>query len=248
MQNILLSRFNSVVPKVKLNTPIKSIDHNGEIVTVVDKNNETTTVNKVIVTVPVSILKEGGIQFSPALPANKTTALTKIGMDASVHVSLEFKKNIWNETSAFIFGGNTAPSYFSSSLSRSDANKFLNITINGPAAENLSALGDGMIEAILQELDDALNGQASLNISKDLNGNIISVIRDWTKEEFIKGGMSYNKPGGTNADREAMAESINEKVFFAGEATDIVGDFGTITGALQSAERSANEVLESIKT
>jgi monoamine oxidase len=121
-------------------------------------------------------------------------------------------------------------------------------TINGPAAENLSALGDGMIEAILQELDGALNGQASLNISKDLNGNIISVIRDWTKEEFIKGGMSYNKPGGTNADREAMAESINEKVFFAGEATDIVGDFGTITGALQSAERSANEVLESIKT
>lgn len=248
MQNILLSRFNGVTSKVKLNAPIKSIDYSGETVTIVDKNDVTTTANKVIVTVPVSILKEGGIQFTPALPANKTTALSRIGMDASIHVALEFKKNIWNETSAFIFGGGTVPSYFSSSVGRSDANKFLNLSVNGPSAENLSSLGgDGIIDAILDEMDTALNGQASANISKDLSGNIISVIRDWTKEEYIKGGMSYNKPGGTNADRESLAESVSEKVFFAGEATDVTGDFGTITGALQSAERVATEVLESIK-
>lgn len=248
MQNILLSRFNSVTSKVKLNAPIKSIDYSGETVTIIDKNDATTTANKVIVTVPVSILKEGGIQFTPTLPASKTTALGKIGMDASIHVTLEFKKNIWNETSAFIFGGVTVPSYFSSSIGRSDANKFLNLTINGPAAEDLSLLGgDAIINAILDEMDVALNGQASANISKDLNGNIISVIRDWSKEQYIKGGMSYNKPGGTNADRAALAESISEKVFFAGEATDMAGDFGTITGALQSGERAASEVLESIK-
>ncbi len=104
-----------------------------------------------------------------------------------------------------------------------------------------------MIAAILVELDAALDGQASLNISKNIEGKNIYVIRDWTKEPYIKGGMSYPKPGSTNADREAMAEPVGEKVFFAGEATDLVGDFGTITGALQSGARAANELLEIIR-
>lgn len=248
MQNILLSRFSNAASKVKLNTAVKSIDYSGDTVTLVDKDNQTAVANKVIVTVPLSILKASGIQFTPALSSTKTTAFTKFGMDASIHVALEFKKNIWNETSAFIYGGSVVPSYFSASTGRPDVNKFLNLTINGSAAETLSAMTDDeMIAAILVELDAALDGQASLNISKNIEGKNIYVIRDWTKEPYIKGGMSYPKPGSTNADREAMAEPVGEKVFFAGEATDLVGDFGTITGALQSGARAANELLEIIR-
>ena len=36
------------------------------------------------------------------------------------------------------------------------------------------------------------------------------------------------------------------KLFFAGEATDIKGDAGTVSGALSSAERVSAEVVKSI--
>jgi monoamine oxidase len=43
-----------------------------------------------------------------------------------------------------------------------------------------------------------------------------------------------------------MGVPVNDKLFFAGEATDVNGDAGTINGALASAERVAEEVVKSI--
>ncbi|GCC52535.1 hypothetical protein SanaruYs_27720 [Chryseotalea sanaruensis] len=46
--------------------------------------------------------------------------------------------------------------------------------------------------------------------------------------------------------RVALAEAINGNLFFAGEATDVLGDWGTVNGALNSGERVALEVIEAI--
>lgn len=246
LQDALLSRFNNAVSKVKLNSPIKSIDYSGERIVLADQNNNTTLVDKVIVTVPVSILKSDDIQFTPALPDEKKSALDNIGMDASVRVALEFKKPVWREGIAFIVGGNTVPEYFNCGIGRSSLNKFLNVTVNGPAAETLSSMGDNMIDPILEELDGVLDGQASLNVLRTGANKVAAIVKDWTNDPYIKGGMSYSKPGGTVNDRETLAIPLNDKVFFAGEATDTKGDFGTVTGALQSAQRAAQEVVDSI--
>jgi len=86
-----------------------------------------------------------------------------------------------------------------------------------------------------------------LYVRRDLNTNeILFIIEDWSKEEFIKGGYSYPLVNATNDDRKNIGVSINDKLFFAGEATDVNGDAGTINGALASAERVAEEVVKSI--
>jgi monoamine oxidase len=103
-----------------------------------------------------------------------------------------------------------------------------------------------MVPVILAELDAVFNGQATENVRRDASNNVLSVIMDWTKVPYIRGGASYIKPGGSNADRISLSESVNGKVFFAGEATDIAGDAGTISGAIQSADRAASEVMETI--
>lgn len=247
MMNLLLSRFTNVIAKVQLNTAIERIDYSAEKIVLKDKNAGLITVNKVIITTPIPILKTG-IAFVPSLPAAKTAALSTIGMDASIRVLLEFKKNVWSETSAFIFGGGTAPSYFSPAIGRNDINKFLSITINGSAAEALSPLGWGMLDTILEELDTVFDGKGSLNVARDQDGNIKAIIKDWTKEPYVKGGASYPMVGSTNADRETLAEPIDGKVFFAGEATDVVGDFGTVSGAIQSAQRAAQQLLDSLSS
>lgn len=247
MQDLLLSRFNLVVPEVKLNTPVKSINYGGDPIIITDKSGNTFEVNKVIVTVPLAVLKSGGISFSPALPGEMTSSFGKFGMDASIRVVLDFKKNFWGESTGFIWGGTEGPQYFNAGVGRSEFNRTLSITINGPKATELSALGADLVPKLIEELDSVYSNQATLYIRRDLATNqILSIVQDWSKEEYIKGGVSYPLTNGTNADRVSLGKPINGKLFFAGEATDVVGDAGTINGALNSAERVTEEVVKSI--
>jgi len=68
LQDILLSRFNEIVQKVQLNTPVTAINYSDDTITITDKSGKQYTANKVIVTVPLPILKSNGIVFTPSLP------------------------------------------------------------------------------------------------------------------------------------------------------------------------------------
>jgi hypothetical protein len=254
LQDLLLSRFSLVTPMVQMNTPVTSINYGSDPIALTDKSGNVIQANKVIVTVPVSILKGGDISFSPALPGSMTSSLANIGMDASIRVILDFKKNFWGETTTLIWGGTTGPQYLNAGIGRSENYRTLSITINGPKATELSKLGPKMIEPILAELDAVYAGQGTLYIRRNFTADpmdphyneILFIIEDWSKEDFIKGGYSYPLVNATNDDHKNIGVPINDKLFFAGEATDVNGDAGTINGALASAERVAAEVVKSI--
>lgn len=247
MQDALLSRFSKVVERVHMNHQVKRVDYSGALVTVEGVNTLTgepfsMETEKVIVTVPVSILKANEISFTPALPASKITALGTMEMDASVRVLLDFKAAFWGDTAGFLYGAPDAPEYFNSGLGRSISAKTLSVTLSGAKAAAYSAMGKEMVPLLMAELDSIFDGKATRHIRVDPGDNLVTVIQDWSKEPFIRGGGSYSKPGGTNQHREDLAKPVSGKLFFAGEATDYTGEFGTINGALLSAERAAAEV------
>ncbi len=245
MQDILISRFSETVNLVELNSKVTRIDNQGATIDLtvqntIDQSQEVVTVNKVIVAVPISVLKSGDLQFSPPLPATKTEAMSKIGMDASLRIVLDFRQNLWGNDTSFILGGNDGPLYFNAGVGRSEFNKILSVTINGPKAAELGAMGNGAINEVVLELDSILDKKASSTVKNSF------IIKDWAADQFIKGGYSYPLPGGSESDRVALAEAINDNLFFAGEATDLMGDWGTVNGALNSGERVALEVIETI--
>jgi monoamine oxidase len=255
MQDVLTSRFTQLAPYIKFNMPVQSIDYSGDTVAISVGTGTQITANKVIVTVPLSIMKSGGVSFNPALPSAMTTSLANFGMDDCIRVILDFKENFWGETTGFIWGGTTAPQYVNGGAGRSENFLTLTITICGPMATSLSAMGADMITPILAELDsiyyNADGGFATKYIRRQVNtdgtiGPILYTIQDWSKEEFIRGSFSYPLLNATHNDRIAIGQSIDGKVFFAGEATDVSGSAGTINGALASAERVAMEVVQSI--
>lgn len=247
MQDFLIFRFDQVRDLVQLNTQVTSVDASGEKIIVTDANGGQIETNKVIVTVPLSILKKNIISFSPGLPAAKTAAMGKMGMDHSIRVVIDFKKNFWGSSTGFIWGGTSFPHCFSAGVGRGEFDQTLSITINGPKAVEMSAQGPDMINTILAELDGIYAGQATQFVRRDFNtSEVLSIIQDWGKDEFIQGGYSYPLAGATLADRESLGMPIGDKIFFAGEATDVSGDAGTINGALASAERVAEEVVKSI--
>jgi monoamine oxidase len=248
MQDAVISRFAQVSNQVQYNTVVKSIDYSGDVIAIVDKDGKTTSAQKVVVTVPLSVLKSGAISFSPGLPGEMTASMAKLGMDSCIRVLIDFKKNFWGNSTGFIWGGTTAPQYFNAGVGRSELNSTLCITIFGPKAAQLSAMSSiNAITTILTELDAIYGGQATENIRRNLTTNaMLFVLEDWSKEPYILGGISYPMLGATLDDRAAIGQPQKGKLFFAGEATDISGDAGTISGALASAERAAAEVIKSI--
>ncbi len=250
MQDTLLSVYSRVVSKIQFNTVVQSVNYTGDLIQITHSGG-SDTVNKLIVTVPVAILKAGDIAFSPGLPASKLSALSRIGMEASMRVLLEFKRNFWGEDVAAIIGSTEGPVMLNAGVGRSTLNKALSITINGPKAEAYSAMtGDAIVENIIAEMDTWFSGQATENVRRSTlageENKLLYTIKDWTKDPFAKGGFSFPLTSGIPTDRDALAEPVSGKLFFAGEATDITGEFGTVSGALKSGERAAFEVIDAI--
>lgn len=250
MQDTLLSVFSRVISSIQFNTVVQSVNYSDDLIEIVHSLG-SDTVNKLIVTVPVSILKAGDISFTPGLPAGKLTAMSRIGMEASMRVLIEFKRNFWGEDTAAIIGNSEGPMMLSAGVGRSELNRALSITINGPKAEAFSLLtGDEIVESIIAELDVWFGGDATENVRRSTlegEGNkLLYTIKDWTKDPFAKGGFSFPLTGGIPSDRNTLAAPVAGKLFFAGEATDTTGEFGTISGALKSGERAAFEVIDEI--
>src|SRR6185295_10029272 len=64
---------------------------------------------------------------------------------------------------------------------------------------------------------------------------------DWQRDPLSRGAYSYMAVGGGRA-RAELAAPVDDTLFFAGEATD-EEEPATVTGALQSGERAAREIL-----
>jgi monoamine oxidase len=67
----------------------------------------------------------------------------------------------------------------------------------------------------------------------------------WCRSDWIRGSYSHALPGHA-ADRQILARSIENRIFFAGEATSRT-DFSTAHGAWESGQRAAREVLSHLE-
>lgn len=244
--NVLDVQYAPISSLIRQNTPIRTIEYNGGKVVLTDDANQTYEADKVIVTVPLSILKEGTITFNPALPEEKVTALEGLGMDTSVKVFMRFSQTFWGDDTSTIYTGGIIPKFKApgwGKRSQFDDNVILfnNVLVgiaNGSAGEFLSQQGDNAVTFALRDLDQMFNGQATEFLTE-------SAVMDWSKANFIKGAYSYPKVGSAGA-REALAAAIDQKIYFAGEATHTHGHFGTVHGAMETGYRAAYEILKSI--
>ena len=182
-------------------------------------------------------MKDDDITFSPDLSGEKFAALSTIGMDPGMKVSLRFTENFWGESTSSIFTNGNAPEYISSGLNRGSQNRVLTTLITGEQALTFGAMEDSEVfNTLVSELEVIYGEVASVNF-------IEGILKDWTKEPFIRGTYSFPHVRSLNNNRAIIAQSVNDKLFFAGEATSTNGNFGTIHGAIETAERVVDEVI-----
>jgi len=237
--DLIDTQFASQVKnKILFNTIVTKIDYSQSTIQITDSNKNTYNADKVIITVPIPILKSADIQFIPTLPNEKTTAFSKIGMDAGMKVFLKFSNKFFDQN---IIGGPICAAYADDSIGKAQNDNVLLAFIMGVQAEYLTSLGSdtAITTALLQELDTMYNGQATASF-------VASHVQNWTTNPFVKGAYSYSTIGMGDA-RKVATKPINKKLYFAGEAMNTNGHHQTVHGAVETGYREVINILNDIK-
>ena len=240
--NLLGGAFDQVVSNhLSLNTPVVQVDYSDiNLIKLTDASGNIHECTILIITVPIAVMKSGDINFVPNLPISTTSAMDRIGMDIGYKVMLGFYVNFWGKEVSSIYTDGVAPEYYAPGKGRSlkEENRILSALIMGKQAEALvDKTEEEIVQLLIADLDLLYNGEASQQFD-----TTTTYVTNWGDMQYIKGVKSYPKISGTDAAKE-YARPINNRLFFAGEATALEGNYGTVQGALQSAERVVSEVL-----
>lgn len=82
--------------EVRLSHIIDRVSHSAASVGIATSGGEPEAFDAVIVTVPLGVLKRGGIAFEPELSPKKTAAISRMGMGLLDKVYLRFEEVFWD--------------------------------------------------------------------------------------------------------------------------------------------------------
>jgi monoamine oxidase len=196
----------------------------------------------VVITVPLGVLKNGGIQFTPALPEEKLSAINALEMGTLNKVYLEFDRVFWNER------GDDRVNH----ITYMDQQKgywadWLNLypMTNKPILMAFNAATYGV--EVESYSDSEIIAQA-MAVLRKLYGNEIptpinQAITRWHRDPFSYGSYSYLTTAGTAETRGHLAADIDDKLFFAGEATHSQYA-ASVHGAYLSGQREAKKIVD----
>eukprot|EP00057_Strongylocentrotus_purpuratus_P012839 XP_011667313.1 PREDICTED: lysine-specific histone demethylase 1B [Strongylocentrotus purpuratus] len=230
---------------VRLQHQVTAVNHSADDITITLKDGQTLTAQKVLLTIPLALLQSEVISFTPPLPEDKLEAINSLGSGIIEKIGLQFPSRFWEkkveETDYFGYIP-TDPAdrgFFSIFYDMSNGNKESNVLmsiISGDAVQKLKEMTEKeVMEKCLSCLKKLFPKQTVPNPSKYF-------VTQWHKDEFA--GMSYSfiASGASGETYDVLAECIDEKIFFAGEATN--RSFPqTVTGAYLSGIREANKII-----
>lgn len=202
-----------------------------------------------VVTLPLSVLQSKRVRFDPPL-TSKERALSLLTMGPVIRMTLRFRERFW-ENIAFSDGGKQTslkdlsflfsddehfPTWWTRMPERSP------VLVGWSAGRHASGLAFRDKEAVFEAATESLSRKLRMDVA-ELRRLVVSChFHDWQADAYSGGAYSYALVGGETAFGE-LGQSIEETLFFAGEATNDNGFNGTVHGAIATGERAAREVL-----
>jgi monoamine oxidase len=230
--------FNQDLP-ISLESPVSTINYGNDDVTVMLASGEELRAKKVIITVSLGVLQNKGITFRPELPADKLTAINKLGMGHTMKLFLRFKEP-HNATDLFHYADGANGSLQTiSNWWASATNPYVLVGYCGGSrsGEVLGLPEDRLIQKVLEDL--------SIVLGKNIENDLVDYkISRWDTNLFTLGSYSYHPVDTMMKDREALASPTADTLFWAGEATNADENYATVQGAILSGYRAAAEVIQ----
>lgn len=227
LANSLTIKLNQRVTKIDYSTEKVKITHNGTV----------SEADYVIVTVPLGVLKNNRIEFTPALPTVKQNAIQKVGMNCVNKFLLTWNTAFWDDVQYISYTPET----------RDKFNYFVNVKKMHPSVNALMTFAYAQYARQTESMTDAqIIGEIMAHL-KDIYGTSIpnptNLLRTkWQTNENTFGAYSYTAVGTEMRHFDDLAEEVNDRLFFAGEHTEI-DYFSTVHGAYLSGIREADKVI-----
>lgn len=219
---------------IRTKTRVESIDYNDKTVRIGTGQGEFRC-QRVVVTLPLGVLKKGSVRFSPELPSQKQKSISRLNMGVLNKVYLKFPKVFWDKE--------TMIGYVASEKGRwcewLNVHKFT----GQPVLLGFNAGAYG-VEIESENDDDIVDG--AMTVLRRIYGDDIPdpegwAITRWMSDPFAYGSYSHIPPGASGADYDQLSRPVSGRLFFAGEATHRVYP-GTVHGAYLSGMRAAKEI------
>ena len=227
----LIARQSDGLP-IRLNAAVQEIDCNGKEIRVTTAKG-TLSAKAVIITVSTGILAGGDIRFAPELPDWKQQAVADLPLGCHNRHGLLFDRNVFGDDhprdTTMLSGEGEAMSFHI----RPFGHNYVDGMTGGRFADWLERAGP---EASADLVKENLRKAFGSNITKHAVRHLVSA---WRGDPWVRGAYSAARPGAANQ-RERLAEAIDDRLFFAGEATSQTFH-ATAHGAYLSGLRAAEE-------
>lgn len=231
----------SIEEQILLNQVVNAIDTSGEKVKI-STSTDTFEADRVLLTVPIKMLQQQSITFTPAMPTAKQEAIDSISMPDGIKVFLEFSERFYPDI--LFIGGfwneiqNDDLIYYDAAFRKDSTQHVLGLfSVGGKASAYTNLENDeAVIAYVLDQLDEMFEGKASQYFLK-------AVVQNWSKEPFIQGSYSSSFANSEEETVPILVEPIDNKVFFAGEALSI-DNGSTVHGAAQTAYTAIERILK----
>ena len=199
------------------------------------EKDEILPADRVLVTLPLGVLKSGQVDFQPELPVNKAMAVDQLGNGRLEKLFLRFDEVFWGDAEVLVHLGTEQGTWFHWYAGQRVLGEPILISRNGgSAADFLAEMGE---EEVVE------HAMASLRVMfKKAPDPLDHHLTRWSEDPFARGGFSFNAIGSSDHERVVLGDPVGERLFFAGEATE-VEHTGTVHGALLSGLREADRIL-----
>ncbi len=226
----------SMLPDVRLNTEVTSINNQPDGVSVTYKHGDsfqTITSSFAILAIPLTTARL--IEFNPPLPFAHQHMLNEISYGAVTKVMIEYRERFWKDK-----GWNGRLSTDQHIVQTWDATSHLEgehgiltaYTGGGPGAKLSAISNEERIKLAVSVIEKLFPGSSNLIE----NTNTIA----WINEPFTRGSYMALAPGQVTSHWKTLFSPAG-RLFFAGEHATIYQGF--MEGAVESGQRAAKNII-----
>jgi len=230
-----IARHGDGVPAA-FDSPVRRIDRAG-IRLKIETAKGAISADRAIVTLPTTVLAEMAELFAPALP-EKTQAARNLplGLDDKLFIALDRPEEF--EKDSRLFGAKNASQTAAYHI-RPFGRPMIESFFGGDNARALEAAGEGaFFDFAVAELSGILGNEFAKRLKP-------IAVHHWGADPFARGAYSYAPPGKADC-RATLAASVDDRLFFAGEACS-KHDYSTAHGAYRTGIAAAEQVIAARK-
>jgi monoamine oxidase len=230
-------QLNSVVERVKWRRDHVVVKYRD----ILDGTQQELTCRKLIVTVSLGVLQAapssvGAIAFDPP-PVDALKAAHTLILGHAFRVTLRFSEAFWEQDERFQQVG------FFFSREKLFPTWWTTQPVVTPLLTGWTA--GGAADDLLNARSTAIEKEALASLRRILGRPIPRPLsthfHDWSSDPFFRGAYSY-VPVDFLPARQALAQPVEETLFFAGEATETSGNAATVHGAIAAGIQAADRV------